>query len=184
MYIDSQERVKFDSKLRAGIFIGYSDRSKAYKIINPDSNHVYVSRNVRFFEERAWYWSGEVDSTTLTCEPTHDEGVAQLNEAPQLSPSFNQIDKQLDITQQVETFLLNDETPIAGEDGGAPTRYRKLTDIYNLCSLALSAEDPISYEDAATKQEWITAMKEEINTINKNQTWKLTTLSKRRKQLD
>lgn len=36
--------------------------------------------------------------------------------------------------------------------------------------------DPVSFQDAAADEKWIQAMKEEIHSIEKNETWELTTL--------
>ncbi|KAD7117504.1 hypothetical protein E3N88_04772 [Mikania micrantha] len=41
---------------------------------------------------------------------------------------------------------------------------------------AVSITDPINYSEAAPKQEWQQAMKEEIAALKKNKTWELTTL--------
>lgn len=45
--------------------------------------------------------------------------------------------------------------------------YRKLIDIYNSFSFAITVGDPICYEDAAKCKDWFATMKEEINAINK-----------------
>jgi hypothetical protein len=39
-----------------------------------------------------------------------------------------------------------------------------------------SGNDPITFEEAYQKDKWKKAMKEEINSIIKNNTWELTTL--------
>lgn len=148
VYIDPQQRLKFDFKSWAGIFIGYYDRSKAYKIIDLDSMRVHISRDIRFFEEKPWNWSSVADSDALNYEPSREEGVTNSNEEVEVSSPFDQSDRRLNVLQ--ETSLHQDaETSITGEDGGAPMRYRKITDIYNSCSLAFSVGDPTSYEHAA-----------------------------------
>lgn len=84
--------------------------------------------------------------------------------------------ERLDAAQQNIYSSPNEQNFMTREDDGASTRYRKLIDIYNSCSFALTAGDLVSYEGAAKSEHWIMAMKEEMNTINKNQTWELTTL--------
>lgn len=61
------------------------------------------------------------------------------------SPS-DKNDEWFDAAQQNITILLK-ETPMAREEGVAPTWYRKLTDIYNMCSFSLIAGDSISYDN-------------------------------------
>jgi uncharacterized cupredoxin-like copper-binding protein len=56
-----------------------------------------------------------------------------------------------------------DDEPVRGE--------RSLSDIYQRCNVAIM--EPAGYEEAATDEKWIDAMKEELKMIEKNQTWKL-----------
>ncbi|RVW41584.1 hypothetical protein CK203_068209 [Vitis vinifera] len=52
-------RDKLDKKAEAGIFIGYSSISKAYRIYFPENNKVIVSRDVKFFESESWSWEND-----------------------------------------------------------------------------------------------------------------------------
>ncbi|KAG6401289.1 hypothetical protein SASPL_138141 [Salvia splendens] len=79
---------------------------------------------------------------------------------------------------------------------GRPRRMRNLNDIYeateeidevveenvNLVCFHMNA-DPIAYADAAQDRKWKIAMDEEINAIEKNDTWSLTTLPEGRKAI-
>jgi len=56
-----------------------------------------------------------------------------------------------------------DDVPVRGT--------RTLADIYQRCNVA--AIEPANYEEAATDQKWLDAMKEELKMIEKNQTWEL-----------
>ena len=47
-YISQVKRDKLDKKAQAGIFVGYSTISKAYKIFPPYTSRVIVSRDVHF----------------------------------------------------------------------------------------------------------------------------------------
>jgi len=48
---------------------------------------------------------------------------------------------------------------------------RTLVDIYQRCNVATI--EPANYEEAATDQKWLDAMKKELKMIEKNQTWEL-----------
>lgn len=139
VYIDSQEWVKFDSKSRAGIFIGYNDQSRAYKVIDSNSLHVHINRNIGFCKEKAWDWSGKADLDTSNCEPARELGMTQANDCPVQSTPFDQINERPD-DHPLNNSSSSNKISLAGEDGGTRTRYRKLVDIYNSCSLALSME--------------------------------------------
>lgn len=53
-HIPEQKRNKLDEKSEKTIFIGYSDRSKAYKLYNPITKKTIVSRDVVFEEGKGW----------------------------------------------------------------------------------------------------------------------------------
>jgi hypothetical protein len=38
------------------IFIGYDQKSKGYKLYNPNERNMMISRDVEFNEELAWDW--------------------------------------------------------------------------------------------------------------------------------
>ncbi|XP_049369398.1 uncharacterized protein LOC125834277 [Solanum verrucosum] len=46
-------------KADLGIFIGYSLFSKAYRIFQPQTNKIMVSRDVQFLEDEQWEWNEE-----------------------------------------------------------------------------------------------------------------------------
>ncbi|KAG6536920.1 hypothetical protein ZIOFF_001998 [Zingiber officinale] len=50
------KRDKLDRKAAPGIFIGYSNVSKAYKVFQPQTGNIIVSRDVYFMENEAWNW--------------------------------------------------------------------------------------------------------------------------------
>ncbi|XP_060667782.1 uncharacterized mitochondrial protein AtMg00820-like, partial [Ziziphus jujuba] len=53
---------------------------------------------------------------------------------------------------------------------------RPLNEIYERCNVALS--DPINVHEAMARKEWRQAMQDEIDVINKNDTWSLVTKPK------
>ncbi|KAG6469462.1 hypothetical protein ZIOFF_074179 [Zingiber officinale] len=62
------KRDKLDQKAEVGIFIGYSMQSKAYRIYQPHNGKVIMSRDVKFFEEEKWIWSGRESVSEHTPE--------------------------------------------------------------------------------------------------------------------
>ena len=53
-HIPSELKIKLDKKSEHFIFIGYSEQHKAYKLYNPVSKKVVVSRDVKFIEDKSW----------------------------------------------------------------------------------------------------------------------------------
>jgi transposase InsO family protein len=50
VHIVDQKRQKLDPKSESCIFVGYSEQSKAYRLYNPLTNSIFVSRDVIFDE--------------------------------------------------------------------------------------------------------------------------------------
>ncbi|KAA0063654.1 putative mitochondrial protein [Cucumis melo var. makuwa] len=71
--------------------------------------------------------------------------------------------------QSTHSSSSNDET----SDELPSHRFRSMEDIYNSSQFALMVSDPVCYDEAATKEEWQQAMKEEMTAIKKNGTWKM-----------
>ena len=50
---------KLDDRSTPMVFVGYEPGSKAYRLYNPSTRRVVISRDVVFEEERAWDWGAE-----------------------------------------------------------------------------------------------------------------------------
>ncbi|GJU61827.1 zinc finger, CCHC-type containing protein [Tanacetum coccineum] len=71
-------------------------------------------------------------------------------------------------------------------EGGAPKRYRTLTELHdetNEVLLLNDGEDPTSYSMACKRDEWKKAMKTELDSIERNNTWTLVELPPGRKAI-
>ncbi|KAI4328670.1 hypothetical protein L6164_021005 [Bauhinia variegata] len=51
------KRDKLDKRAEPGVFIGYSTISKAYRIFQPQTGIILISRDVHFMEDESWCWS-------------------------------------------------------------------------------------------------------------------------------
>jgi len=147
VHIPQIKRDKLDRKAMQGIFVGYSDVSKAYKVYHPQTQKMVITRDVHFHEEKQWDW-----------------GDSQRNE--QLSGLLQ--DESIDDSQRrVTADLLQDElfddSPFRGT--------RSLDDIYQRSNVAICELE--GYEEAKHNPEWQKAMQEEICMIEKNCTWEL-----------
>lgn len=168
----SQQHQKLDSKSKKCIFIGYSNESKAYKLYDPNTCKVIISRDVIFNEDARWVWNEEqaedyVKIPLEAAETTPQESTS--DEGPKDKSSSHQ-----DVSQQQPTEVeasTSTETP-----HGMRRRVRSLRDIYETCTFALNIIDPVTYEEAAQHSNWQFAMKEELLAIEKNKTWNLVDL--------
>ena len=151
------DRSKLDKKSDKCIFIGYCDQSKAYRLYNPVSGNFLISRNVIFNEED--YWKEiEKDNTSAHIPALFDEGETNTNNRSGETSTNNR-------SASDQSFN--------GDDENTSTKFRSLQEIYNSCSFALYASDPLCYKEVAAVPEWQSAMNEELHAIEKNSTWEL-----------
>nr|ABW74566.1 integrase [Boechera divaricarpa] len=168
--IDAHNRKKLDEKSEKCIFLGYCSQSKGYRLYNPVSGKIVESRNVTFDEEAVWTWregdNGELveifvnDEQEENPSPANSATNTPASSAPS-SPGPN-----------------NGNGSSDGEGSSSispPQKFRSLREIYEEQHAFFSA-DPVTVNEAATKEEWRKAMEEEIASIEKNQTWQLVEL--------
>ncbi|GJU43349.1 ribonuclease H-like domain, reverse transcriptase, RNA-dependent DNA polymerase [Tanacetum coccineum] len=195
------------------VYLGNEHGSKAYRLFDPTTQRICVSRDVKFKENEKWDWSkylgentndepewtdfriGNLEETSdhhnLEDHPDEEDNDFHYNDddgynspladsptetlhtpptrSPQINSqrSPNQSDEVIPTTTETQSHF--DHTPIRG--------YRTLTDIYeNTEELLLAEDEPKNYKEASNDQKWIEAMKDELDSINRNNTWKLTSL--------
>jgi transposase InsO family protein len=71
--IPQELRKKLDDRGEKCIFVGYSEQSKAYKLYNPITKKLIISRDVEFVEEEAWDGSIDKRTTTIASVPQGNE---------------------------------------------------------------------------------------------------------------
>ncbi|GJU21043.1 ribonuclease H-like domain, reverse transcriptase, RNA-dependent DNA polymerase, partial [Tanacetum coccineum] len=124
------------------------------------------------------YASSSRDSP-LHSQTPHTPSTRSSEINSQVTPNFStqsyyQSDNDsIQITNSPSHF---DHTPLRG--------FRTLNDLYeNTEELLLAEDEPKNYKEASSDQKWIEALKVELDSINRNNTWELTTLSKGHKAI-
>ena len=51
---------KLDDRSRRTIFVGYEAGSKAYRLFDPSTRRIHISRDIVFDEAAQWSWAGEL----------------------------------------------------------------------------------------------------------------------------
>ncbi|KAJ3701279.1 hypothetical protein LUZ61_004984 [Rhynchospora tenuis] len=167
-HIPDQRRTKLDDKGKKLIFIGYDERSRAYKLIDPATNKIHISRDVQDNEEGVWCWNSME-------EKSHDvEKEVQLIANSTSTNTTNRADPSSSLSAS------------SSDDEVRTPRTRTLQDLYEATSelhlVCLLADDEnITFEEAVQEKKWQQAMNEEMNAIVKNDTWELAMLPKKHK---
>ncbi|GJR98039.1 ribonuclease H-like domain, reverse transcriptase, RNA-dependent DNA polymerase [Tanacetum coccineum] len=158
------------------VYLGNEHGSKAYRLFDPTTQRICVSRDVKFKENEKWDWSKYLGENTNDEPEWTDFRIGNLEE----TSDHHQLEdhpmkkKMIFITTMMMAILT-----ISDHTEGHFTHHliRTLSDIYeNTEELLLAEDEPKNYKEASNDQKWIEAMKDELDSINRNNTWKLTSL--------
>ncbi|KAH9779609.1 hypothetical protein KPL71_007757 [Citrus sinensis] len=171
---------KFDPKSDVGIFLGYSNSSKAYRVYNKRTLVVEESMHVTFDE----------------ANPSSTEKVVVDDNAEEEQQEEASNDNQEDASHGIQEEH-HEETNVEQNEGTSQTlpkewRYvsshpkdvilgdpsRGVTtrsSLRNTCEHAafISQIEPKSFADAENNESWIMAMQEELNQFERNNVWEL-----------
>jgi len=139
----------------------------AYRLYHPLNHSIVVSRYVKVCEIEAWDWNKKAKSSKQTISALVEEYRVQqeTNTQDEVPIVYNQTTGVSRIQRFVSTRL----------DGHEITPYNEVNEEVEFVHFALSAySEPINYEIEMTEKVWKNAMIEELNAINRNNTWELT----------
>lgn len=173
-------------------------------MFDPVGNKVLISRDVVFEEKKTWCWN-------LENEETRDSGntftMVQTREVYEQESDTSQSTEESDTSQSTDEGSASGgcsnsgpQSPISGasaqasESGSSsvssePKQFRNLVDIYNATEevelddelLLMGVDEPRNYTQAVKDCNWRKAMQREMESIEQNNTWKLTVLPAGRK---
>ncbi|GKA47590.1 retrovirus-related pol polyprotein from transposon TNT 1-94 [Tanacetum coccineum] len=192
VHVPKEKRTKLDDKSVLCILTGMSEESKAYRLIDPQTMKVIVSKDVIFEEHKSWNWSrpkeadteteitwGDYDFPNEDYEFVNENSLNQDNEAehdeliddsipvvPNSGPTIPAIGEGRHQRVRRSPAYLRDY--LAGDDLDSDNDEVNITD--------LVYQDPIYFEDAVKDDKWKKAMDLEIQAIERNQTWRLVDL--------
>lgn len=165
-HIPEQMRKKLDDKSEQMVLVGYHSTG-GYRLLNPRTNQITISRDVVIDEAREWSWSEKEKSTAslLLDMNNPDEGDV----APQTS-EVRRSQRERHPPQRFQDFDMVTDTAVNSEG--------------DLIHFALFAEaEPVTFEEAVQDTKWIQAMEEELRSIERNGTWKLVELPSNKRSI-
>ena len=146
---------KFDPKSDKGIFIGYSNRSKAYRVFNLRTNTIEETMHVSF------------DENFKIFEEINDEEdlITQNQESTETNNELNHPNKRIKLLKYhpIENIL--------GDMQSVVKTRNQLSQMSNVAFI--STIEPKNPEEASTDDSWILAMQEELNQFTRNDVWEL-----------
>ena len=165
-HIPDVKRRKLDSKCEKRIFVGYQLGTKGYRLLDPNTDIVILSRDVIFHEQFT-----EIEDT-MKLEIKQDELMTLID-----------ISNQKEVAQEPVSLEISAQPRRSGRvnKGKPPNRYDSKI---NTANLALS--EPLNWTEAMNQPEsekWMQAAKEEIKSLNENKTWEIVDLPEGRKPI-
>ncbi|XP_071933941.1 uncharacterized protein [Coffea arabica] len=170
MHSKDHLRKKLDDKTEKCIFIGYNHETKGYKLFNSDTEKVIVSRDVTFDEHRVWDWSRK-DLEILSKYPSISlvMGASSIKQPIEPVEISSWPQRECCMPRRFDDYIIGRDDDLFDED---------------IVNFALFADyDTVSFNETVKDDHWIRAMDEEIYTIEKNDTWELTTIPPEKKPI-
>jgi hypothetical protein len=185
IHISKDKRKKLEPSGKKGIFVGYSESSKAHIIYILEQHKVEVRRDVILNEKMAFKKSIE--------ESIEEEEYEEIKEENTYLPkSQNEEPEQLDHPMQpcepiesvtvpktrkhptwLEATLQEAERLKAPSSTFRERKNPKRFFSYATCMTKLINEEPATFEEATQKKQWKEAMTEEHQSIMKNDVWEI-----------
>jgi hypothetical protein len=184
VHVPKDKRSKLDPSGKKGIFVGYSETSKAYRVYIPGHQQIDTSRDVTFDEDASFSRSRQTHTDEIHDEEPEALRVTDIDagddvvledydmEEPQRPANSS---REMNTKKRRTTWareIIQDAEKYGAPDGSfrESKRSRPYSSYVALLSDIIDAE-PISYEEAAKKKEWKDAMVEEYKSIVKNDVW-------------
>lgn len=198
MKIPSIHMKKLDDRSKKVVNLGKEPGTKAYRLYDPITKRVHVSRDVIFEEAESWPWKSTIESGT-----NNDHDSFSILEALDNRHEVERIDiadAESGAATETESEGSDMESPGLQspastensdnyDDSNATRKYRSLYEVYNDSQeveledelYLMGTEEPNTYRQASSDKDWRLAMQQEMNSIEQNGTWKLTELPKDQK---
>lgn len=116
-------RKKLDDKAEKYIFIGYSHETKGYKLFNPDTEKVIISRDVTFDEQSSWHWSKKDSepSRSQPIIPIIEEGSSNRHQEeravdPVQAEMSSHPQRQHQLPSRLQDYVVGDDNDLSDED--------------------------------------------------------------------
>ncbi|GBP14615.1 Retrovirus-related Pol polyprotein from transposon TNT 1-94 [Eumeta japonica] len=162
LHIPKERRLKWDTKSKLHILVGYAENIKGYRIYDPDKRSVVISRDVIIQENLEKKVMNEVKSS----DETNNELV---NPDTSLESEYEDVETDLDSTLQEAKQEKQQEIN---------ERVRRPPERFGYSNLCTSSNeklnDPVTVQEAlqsSCRDKWIAAMNEELEAFKENNAW-------------
>jgi hypothetical protein len=155
------------------VFVGYGSCEKGYRVYDLKSEKVVLSRSVIFSEDRAWNWERNLmnqNHLSLNLEGGEVESENFVEDLAAAQPDNIEHCHQKSTVGELAENIDSDNSQ-QSSPSSTPVKLKTLQDIYARCHMCII--EPENYQEAFGDKAWQKAMKEELEVIEKNNTWEL-----------
>jgi hypothetical protein len=203
IHIPKEKINKLEPSGKKGIFVGYCEISKAFRIYILGHRHIEISRDVTIDEEAALKKSRRCQlEEVYEEEPVNPRTTESVREVPRAAEPVGEVvtspDEETpedhDITEVQEPlqmtfshkrkpawareFIQDGEKYCVPEGTTRQVKRPKPFSSYTALMCNLLDEEPTCFEKAIQKKEWADAMTEEYQSIMKKEVWEIVPRSK------
>lgn len=182
VHIPKEKRKKWDPKGERGIFVGYGETTKGYRIYFPERRMVDIKRDIVFIKKE-----NEVNGEEIEQQFEEAQENSKMEDQPEKTEERNiEIEEQgSSRNERIEEEEGESDEENETERSNSPettTRSKRNVrkpnwlDIYETSFIASFDNEPISYEEAMKSEEaekWKKAMKAETEALEENNTWQV-----------
>ncbi|GBN68868.1 Retrovirus-related Pol polyprotein from transposon TNT 1-94 [Araneus ventricosus] len=186
VHVPKQRRQKLDPKSVAGFFVGYCGEKDGYRVWLKEHNKIILSRDV-IFENEASY--SVIAQNGKSCSVVNEPSV-DVDHGSEIELITSSDVPDSDVCQEIgEASCDAIDSKESSDEQERNLRDRSMLKKparYDNCVLLAEHAEPDTYKEAiASKEssEWLAAMKEEMDSLEANNTWKLVNLPQDRKAI-
>lgn len=192
-HVPDSKCTKLDDKSIKCVLLGISEESKAYRLYEPISQKILVSRDVVFEENNSWEWDKDYEKATLIDLEWGDDENGEPE--PVAEADGGEVVAEVDLhdagrgKDNSRGSSSRESSPLPIHQGRERRQPVWMRDYVSgeglseegeedeaLLAMLATSTDPIYFEDAAKNPKWRKSMDAEIDSIEKNGTWELTDL--------
>ncbi|KAJ0546766.1 putative RNA-directed DNA polymerase [Helianthus annuus] len=177
VFVPNHLRHKMEKKAVRCVFVGYDPERKGWRCCDPNTGNIHVSRNVIFDETSSWWGADNqvLGDTKQLVEDLESSLVkwSMVEEDTENHETIEESPSDQPIQQPVQSQTSESEAGLRRSQ-----REKRPNSKYAfMYSHVATVEDilcePESFQEASQKQEWLDAMKTEMDALVSNQTWEL-----------
>lgn len=185
VFTPKERRRKLDAKAIAAVMVGYDLSSKAYRCYVPTTNKVVISRDVKFITKDS-EWSIESDEQEITIQSAEDESNDDKTDDEDDNISFADAMENISIEERDDTNDVEITSIRRSERSNKGVPPERLIDEMHANIAVTKLIEPKSYNEAILsnqKEQWISAMNDEMQSLNDNCTYELVKLPENRQAI-